>query len=138
MLISDASVDLCRIFGYSSWNTASNAIGIALSLGVSRYAYLLSTDRSSPYATDGFLRSVTFSYIKDISYKCFHTELNGFMTDSYPCSAEEILSRINSGRVITSLNGYRAGSHAEISISNLRYPWNRTFEMTFDIKIKEG
>ena len=138
MLISDASVDLCRIFGYSSWNTASNAIGIALSLGVSRYAYLLLTDRSSPYATDGFLRSVTFSYIKDISYKCFHTELNGFMTDSYPCSAEEILSRINSGRVITSLNGYRAESHAEILISNLRYPWNRTFEMTFDIKIKEG
>lgn len=138
MLIGDTEIDICRLFGYSSWNTASNAIGIALSLGVSRYAYLLSTDRSSHYATNGFLRSLTFSFIKDISYKCNHPDLEGFMTDDYPCSASEVLGRINDGRVITSLKDYRAEPHAEISISNLRYPWNRTFEMTFDIKIKEG
>lgn len=138
MLIADSSVDLCIIFGYSSWNTASNAIGIALSQGVSRYGYLQSVARSSQYAANGFLRSLTFSFIKDISYKCFHPDLDGFMTDVYPCSADDVLSRINSGRVITSLNGYKTEPHAEISISDLRYPWNRTFEATFDIKIKEG
>ena len=138
MLIADSSVDLCRIFGYSSWNTASNAIGIALSQGVSRYGYLQSVARSSQYAANGFLRSLTFSFIKDISYKCFHPDLDGFMTDVYPCSADDVLSRINSGRVITSLNGYKTDPHAEISISDLRYPWNRTFEATFDIKIKKG
>ena len=79
----------------------------------------------------------SFSYIKDISYKCFHPDLDGFMTDDCPCSAREVINRINGGRVITSLNGHAQEQHAEISISDLRYPWSRTFEATFDIIIEE-
>lgn len=134
MMIKDRDIDICRLLGYSSWNTASNAIGIALSQGISRYGYLLSVDSSSQYATDGFLRSVTFSYIKDISYKCFHADLDGFMNDNHPCSASEILGRINGGCVIVSLSAPFAEPHAEISISNPRHPWSRSFEMTFDIE----
>jgi hypothetical protein len=42
------------------------------------------------------------------------------MTDDYPCSAREVIGRINGGSVITSLNGYAQERHAYISISDLR------------------
>ena len=138
MIMTDASVDICQLLGYSSWNTAANAIGLALSQGVARYAYLYAVDRVSPDANEGFLQALTFSYIKDISYKGLSPSLDGFLSNDSPCSATNILSRINSGKIITSFAPFDAKSHGRISVSNFRYPWNRTFEMCFDIHIAAG
>lgn len=133
-LMGDAEIDICQLLGYSSWNTAANAIGIALSQGVARYAYLQAVDVSAQTANEGFLKSMTFAYVKDISYKCFHPTLDGLLTDSYPCGVTQVLERINSGKLVYSLNG-AVQSHGAVSVENFRYPWNRTFEMTFDIEI---
>ncbi len=135
MIMADTSVDLCRLLGYSSWNTAANAIGLALSQGVARYAYLCTVDRASQEANEGFLQALTFSYIKDISYKGFSTDLEELLGSKHSCSVTNILLRINSGKIITSFAPFAAKSHSPVSVSNFRYPWERTFEMCFDIHI---
>lgn len=140
MLIGDGEIDLCRLLGYSGWNTAANAMGIALSQSVARYAYLRSVESSSAQANAGFLRSMTFAYVKDISYKCFSSNLEDLANDSSPCSVQRVIARINNGSVITSLKDFQTLSHGDVEVSDFRYPWSRTFEMTFCIKIyeKEG
>ena len=137
LLIGDEEIDLCRLLGYSSWNTAANAMGIALSQSVARYAYLHSVETSSTQADAGFLKSMTFAYIKDISYKCFSNSLEDLVGSTSVCSAQKVIARINDGSVITSLKDYKVLSCCEVEVSDFRYPWNRTFEMTFCINIRE-
>lgn len=131
----DQCVDLCQLLGYSNWNTAGNALGISLSLGVARYAYLCATGKSTPKANEGFLKSMTFAYVKDLSYKTFHTDINGLLTDDYTCSAKQIIAKLNEGKIVTSVFPYTASKHGRIAASNARYPWNRNFEATFDINV---
>ncbi len=140
LLIGDEEVNLCRLLGYSSWNTAANAMGIALSQSVARYAYLCSVESSTAQADVGFLKAMTFAYIKDISYKCFSSSLEDLENGSSPCSVQKVIARINNGSIITSLKDYKTLSCGEVEVSNFCYPWNRTFEMTFCINIyeKEG
>jgi len=133
--ITDTSLDICQLLGYSSWNTAANAIGLALSQGVARYAYLSAVDCASQNANEGFLRAITFSYIKDISYKSIHPTLEEFLSFEHPCSPTNILQRLNRGKIINSLRDFSVISPGRISIANLRSPWDRTFEMCFDIYI---
>lgn len=135
MLIGDDEIDLCQLLGYSSWNTAANAVGIALSQSVARYAYLRFAECSTVQANVGFLKSMTFSYIKDISYKCFCNSIEEMMHDTSPCAVDKVLERINNGSLITALNPYAVSSHEDVQVSGFRYPWNRQFEMSFDIKI---
>lgn len=137
MLMEDDEIDICQLFGYSSWNTAANAIGIALSQSTARYAYLHSVTVSATRANVGFFKAMTFAYVKDISYKCFDSTIEGLMQNTSCCSLEKVLARINQGSVITSLKEPAAPYLAEVSVSNFRYPWNRTFEMTFDIVVSE-
>ncbi len=133
MLVEQSDVELGLLLGYSSWNTAGNAMGIALSMSIARYSYLMHFEQSTPDADEGFLKSMTFAYIKDISYRRFHTYLDGFLSESNPCSAPLILRRLNASQIISSLQTYAEKDHDVIRTSNFRYPWNRTFEMTFDI-----
>ncbi len=135
MIFEESDLDVGLLLGYSSWNTAGNAIGISLSLGIARYAYLSSVTKSTPEADVGFLKSMTFAYIKDITYKQFYGSINGILTDTYTCSAVKVLRRLNESSIITSFAPYAFGEHAAVSVSNFRYPWNRTFEMTFDIMV---
>ena len=137
-LLTDPEIDICRLLGYSSWNTAANAIGLALSQGIGRYAYLSAVDHASQAANEGFLRTLTFSYIKDISYKSFHPTLEGFLSLEHPCAPANILARLNDGKLITALNHFRSETHGRISVSDFRYPWDRTFEMCFDIRISKN
>jgi hypothetical protein len=137
-LLTDREIDICRLLGYSSWNTAANAIGLALSQGVGRYAYLSAVDHGSQAANEGFLQAMSFSYVKDISYKAVHPSLEGFSSFQHPCAPANILARLNSGKLITSLNRFRSETHGRISLSDFRYPWDRTFEMCFDIRISKN
>lgn len=132
-LFEDGTADVTRLLGYSSWNTAGNAIGISLSQSVARYAYLRTCEESTQDTNEGFIRSMTFAYIKDITYKCFHPDLEGIEADDYSCSLSSVLARINEGRIITSLKPYAEAEHGRVSVRGFRYPWSRKFEMTFDI-----
>ncbi len=135
MLLDDNEIDLCRLLGYSSWNTAANAIGIALSQSTARYAYLHFAGVSTQQANGGFLEAMTFAYVKDISYKCYDNTIEGLMENSSACSLKRVLERMNSGVLITSLKEYTVAPHGEVAVLDFRYPWNRTFEMTFCIEV---
>ncbi len=135
VLVNDCT-DMCELLGYSSWNSAGNALGIAMSQGIARYSYLKEVGVSSDEANTGFLKSITFAYAKDISYKGFHTDVSGWLTGDYTCSVKQILGKLNDGKVVTSVLPYTAEEHGKITVAGAHYPWDRNFEATFKIRIK--
>lgn len=56
------------LMGYSSWGTTDNAVGIALSMGLTRLCYLRHTAQSQDACTAAFCQSLTFALVKDIAY----------------------------------------------------------------------
>lgn len=125
---------LAMLLGYSNWNTAANAMGIALSNGISRYTYLTNCSNVTKASHRGFLEGLTFGFLKDISYKYLGysiTNPNASGTGSYT----DLVKRINDSKMITSLATYTTSEHETVSVDNFRYPWDRTFEMTFDVNV---
>ena len=135
MLFHQSDLPVAKLLGYSSWNTAANAMGIALSQGIARYIYLTNVEESTEEANEGFLKSMTFAYIKDVFYKAHGGSADNYANPNRTCSVPLILDRINQSEIITSLVTYTESSHGTVSADNFRYPWNRTFEMTFDIHV---
>ncbi len=125
---------LSMLLGYSNWNTAANAMGIALSNGISRYTYLANCSNITNQSHRGFLEASTFGYLKDISYKYYGFSIENPNAAGYG-SYSAIVEQINNSEMITSIAPYTVNSHDTVSVDNFRYPWNRTFEMTFDVKV---
>ena len=69
-----SEVEISKLLGYSNWNTVGNSIGIAMGTGVSRYAYLVATDGDNAAADVAFQQSMTYSFIKDITYNARNKE----------------------------------------------------------------
>ncbi len=132
-LMNDSAIDICRLLGYSSWNTAANAMGLALSQGVARYAYLSNVEIASASSCEGFLKAMTFAYVKDISYKCFSDNLNDLIAATGACSLSQMIERIEEGEVLLSLTDPVTAHCGGVELYEFRYPWDRTFEMTFDM-----
>lgn len=126
---------LAMLLGYSNWNTAANAMGIALSNGISRYAYLANCSNITNQSHRGFLEASTFGYLKDISYKYYGFSIENPNATGYG-SYSAIVEQINNSDMIVSLAPYTVIGHDPVSVDNFRYPWNRTFEMTFDVTVK--
>ena len=122
--------DIALVLGYSNWNTVGNALGISLSNAVARYMYIYNCKTVTEASNEGFLKAYTFSLIKDISYK---RKGISNLNDSSAYGPKTIVSRINSSNILVA-DGVEA-SHNKVSVSNFRYPWNRSFEATFDITI---
>lgn len=182
-------VDLSQLLGYSNWNTAGNSIGIGVAQGISRYTYLHCSDTITEASHIGFLKSMTYAYIKDISYlaknkyfpnkedmtdyvdKNFGTNSNFYAammayTDgstyyedweqsrgehvinneltwkimqsgnaaAYDGCGQQILNNLQNGEMYVDLKDVcRTREVGTISLARFRFPWFRTFEMTFDI-----
>lgn len=126
----DNRFDIAALLGYSNWNTVANATGIALSNAVARYMYIYNCSTVTEESNDAFVKTMTFSLIKDISYK-----RKGItnLSDSSAYGPATIVSRINASKIMVADGDY--ASHGRVSVSNFRYPWNRSFEATFDIKV---
>ncbi len=125
---------LSMLLGYSNWNTAANAMGIALSNGIARYTYLANCSNVTRQSHRGFLEASTFGFLKDISYKYYGFSIEKPNVSGYGSYAY-IVKQINGSSMITSLSPYTVSKHETVSVSNFRYPWERTFEMTFDVKV---
>ncbi len=125
---------LSMLLGYSNWNTAANAMGIALSNGISRYTYLANCSNITRQSHRGFLEASTFGFLKDISYKYYGFSIENPKVSGYG-SYTAIVKQINDSPVITSLSPYTVSGHETVSVDNFRYPWERTFEMTFDVNV---
>jgi hypothetical protein len=133
-LFSTKSIPLSTLVGYSNWNTVGNSVGIALSQGVTRTIYLKYCIDVTEDSNLGFIKSMTFAYIKDIGYlNDSDRKFNNFVSDK---SYVKWLTLINYSPIITDLKTYKTKNMGTVSVSNFRQPWNRSFEITFDISVK--
>lgn len=133
-LVADNRLNVGLLLGYSNWNTAANALGLCMSMSISRYLYLKNEPNISPASHDAFLKSITFAYVKDISYKMVGKRIESQNETGYG-SFKQIMSLVNSSEIIVSLKPYTTAKHGAVSGSNYRYPWLRQFEMVFDISV---
>ena len=128
---------IANVLGFSAWNTAGNAIGISLANATARCSYLANVDNITTDSHYGFLKSITYSYVKDDAYKKAGGG-NCMASPSYFYNnAEPWVAGINNSGIITKIvNG--SGTTAvvgDVRVSNLKFPWNRDFEADFDIAI---
>ncbi|MDD2268947.1 MAG: DUF4127 family protein [Eubacteriales bacterium] len=140
------SLEMSMLVGYSSWNTVGNAIGISLGQSFSRVAYRKSGEDITEKSNEGFLKSMTFAYIKDISYITGSSRGSGFvslsqveiksrmMSSKSVFGASSVLDNFNSGLFITGLGTYETSKVGRMTLDNFRLPWDRSFEMTFTIQ----
>lgn len=133
-LVAGGGIDLGLLLGYSNWNTAANALGLCMSMSISRYLYLKNETYISPASHDAFLKTLTFAYVKDISYKMIGKRIDSQNQNGYG-TFKQMMSMLNSSEMIVSLQPYTTAKHGAVSGSNYRYPWDREFEMVFDIAV---
>ncbi len=152
--ILDSGLDIGRLMGYSEWNTVSNALGIGISNAVARYAYLSGVVVSNTesqgyydYSHVGFLKVTAHSWAKDYAYhqksakpypseSDFDTQFNVFYQ-----YAKIVADKINQGSIYVgrTKSGVMLSENLyDVSILNLRWPWDRAFEATFDIGVYEN
>ena len=198
------NVEIGKLLGYSNWNTVGNSTGIALGMGVARYTYLKYEENISAESHDWHLQSLTYAYVKDISYNArnklntwhsyaksaFHywlskhigwydnnfwltnpsipeadnmdnydgkadgnatmgrnrlnTALEDFMrgngskhlpnAESFDANADTITARLKGDEMYTNLNrAVQTAKIGTITLSNFRFPWDRHFEIYFDV-----
>lgn len=141
-------VEISKLLGYSSWNTAANALGIAISQGVTRYCYLEYETQKSVNADSGFIRSLAFAFVKDISYKGFAASGAGkyawdkeglteyMLGGGYQMNATYVLDKLSDGEYIADLSEYSTALMPHISAHDFILPWRRTFEMRFEMSLE--
>ena len=138
-----AQVPLKMLLGYSSWNTVGNAIGIAVSQGIVRYDYLRFSKEVTEASDIGFIKGMTFAFVKDIAYIADDGRYIGTWLSSAQrleqlmsgtLGGDTLLALMEGKAYIRGLDDYSTGKVRSIAVSNVRFPWNRTFELTFDIR----
>ncbi len=135
-LVEKNDIDIAKVLGFSAWNTAGNAMGIALANAISRYVYLRAVPESSAEANDGFMEMTTFAYVKDLSYVGSNKPSPGtILNKDTDCCVKHVVAAINRSPIIVSLQNYRESTHKTVSVSNFTLPWNRAFEAKFDIAL---
>ena len=140
-------VPLGYLIGYSKWNLFPNSSGIALSEGIVRYLYLRSNKKQDS-CDIGFLKLMTFSYIKDIGYipnlrskyNNDNVEKNNQNLTNDMKQYEELIIKnmTEKSNIIADLLNYTERGVDTIKVSNYHFPWHRGFEMNFDISAAIG
>ena len=127
----EKNMPFSKVLGYSSWNTVSNAVGVSLSNAVSRLIYLTHADEVTDESNDEFLKTIAFSFIKDISYKC-----NGItnLNDSSTYGPQTLLDVINISQILVK-DLAALKDHGTVSVSDFTYPWGRGFEARFTVTV---
>lgn len=127
----ESDIPLLELMGYSSWNTASNAIGIGLANSVARYGYLMQ-GKSTEESNLNFIKALGFSYLKDISYKsCGFGESQKDSREKY--SFNYVLDRLNRSELTDNLKDFSTVAHGPLKVSGFSRPWGRNFEILFEV-----
>ncbi len=161
-MIFDNKMDYTYLLGYSSWNTAGNAIGIALSSGISRYLYLENEHAPVKGANSAFVRGLALSFAKDVSYNNAKPKIDEYIgkiggnTDNFygvevdcnavlemvqdgtPLSFGKIANAMAGKHFLMSPSTQTVGIFPEMYISRLSFPWHRTFEAALFIEIADN
>ncbi len=163
-LFTDGVTDITFLLGYSSWNTAGNAIGIALSGGLARYLYLKHAPVQVKGASAAFLQGLALSFAKDVSYARIKSSVEndilrqGGRADGFcgvvdevrlqdmaldmlndtadPLSFASIANWMKSKHFLTRLSPDEVGKIPALCITDICFPWYRTFEADIGIGIE--
>ncbi len=144
--------DFNEILGYSTWNTAGNAIGLGMGQAFARYNYIMNTDVVSRSSNLGFIKLLAYSFVKDAAYRT-NSFINWTMDTSsaktYTCgtysyttagfTGNEFLGYINNSTKML-LKGGVSGDYDynhNVSIHTPIWPANwgpRSFECWFTVE----
>lgn len=163
LLIESGNMGL--LFGFSSYNTLGNSIGIALSMGACRYRYLASSTAPEPACARGHLRSLAVAYLKEFVYKdVVQAQMSAAVTEQGLYSenfyargqhpdipaleaqlqaamekeSQALLAALGQGRVVSSLKPYGEEDLGQVSFRDCHFPWYRVFEIDFTVEIQEN
>ncbi len=142
-ILSEESLDPAWLLSYSSWNTAGNAIGIALSSGIARYLYLKNESIPVQGANAAFLKSLSLSFAKDVSYVQAKPHLDPqdpqqalrAVIQDDPLGFQNFASWLEGKSFLSSLAPVQTGRIPAISVTELSFPWCRTFEAELEIRL---
>ncbi len=156
-LIKD--VELGKLISYAGTLDLANLTGVAVSHGVSRYALLQNGDETES-TQRGFERCMADVLIKDLCYRTvvrqetaeyamnmganpdnfYNPEVSESDILDYAVSrldklTPKLIKNLTGSNMITSLEPYEEAGWGGVEIDNYRFPWHRTFELTFDVKV---
>ena len=129
------------LMGYSSWGTTDNAVGIALSMGLTRLCYLRHTAQSQDACTAAFCQSLTFALVKDIAYckgcRSAVQDLTPAGLQALVCGddvTKRLLSALPGKAVCTAQAGDPAFAVIpSLTLTNFSAPFARRYEIRFQV-----
>ena len=152
-------VDFGQLVAFAGQYEQANVTGAGMAMGFSRYLYLACSKERDAVCDIGHVRQLANSmaltyayslhaqgqlnvYIKNlgedrnnllpnpITGKLIQNKLEDLFL---PACEEMVCSNLRGGRVITSLAPYADREITDVTISDVYFPWNRTFEIAFTI-----
>ena len=128
-------VPLTYLLGYSNWNMYSNSNGIAVAEGLMRYFYLIGENKKIE-SDQAYLKLLTYSLVNDILYQ---TNVRSDKISDLDASMNSILAQVKNnletGNYIADIIYYREKSVKNITVNNFYFPWQRIFEIDFDVDL---
>lgn len=154
-------VDFGQLVAFAGQYEQANVTGAAMAMGFSRYLYLACCEDKDPACDIGHVRQIANSMALTYAYS-LHAQglLNQYISrlgedrnnllpnpitgkliqnkleDLFlPACEELVCAPLRGGRVITSLAPYADREITDLTISDVYFPWNRTFEIAFTIGV---
>lgn len=137
-----AELPVKHLLGYSCWGTGANAMGISLSMGISRLCWLKNEKDREENSVAAFQRALAFAFVKDIAYcrgcRSSLTDLSAQGIEAHIMSQEATVKILQGlqGKEIAAGNG-KFASFPQVSLSDFSAPFARTYEVRFAVLLGE-
>ena len=125
-------------YAYAGWNTNGNTLGTCLSNGVLLNYYLNSSrqDISSSTTRKENRRFTLYRLIEDVYYQAYlRAVLSSYLADVSLESSDKLDVDLNFYEtfIAKGFKAYVSGISNEFQVTNVYFPWNRTFEIGFEL-----
>lgn len=132
------------LMGFSNWGTAGNAIGIALSMGLTRLQWLTGEMEQLAEDNKAFTNGLIFTFVKEIAYCRF---VRPYMADMTPDAIEQALltcpetksvsTALSGKKLVASLgnDGVEYESIGTYRLYDFSAPFDRSYEIRFQIQL---
>lgn len=153
-------VDFAQLVAFAGKYDQANVTGAAFAMGFSRYLYLACCPDQEESCDIAQVRqlansmALTYSYILHTRYPLneyiqklggnYNNILPNRITDKlirrkleklFLPGCEAVCDNLRGTRLITSLSPYEEKGIGDLSITDVYFPWNRTFELSFTINV---
>ena len=120
-------------YAYAGWNTNGNTLGTCLSNGVLLKYYLNSNHQSIIKENRRF---TLYRFIEDIQYQAYLRQyLSSYLSDVSLDPSDKLNNDLNFYEMFIQKGfiSYANKITNEFNVNNVYYPWNRTFEIGFQL-----